>query len=1195
MLLSALVVPSVTVSAEEVFILPDSVDNSTSPYFPEIGNQGSMGSCASWAHVYYSFTYAVNKSRGIKTTPENTFSPQWSYNLTSNGEGEGSTSADLEWFLEKQGGVTLSMVPYVEDPVNWCSDLNVWRESINNRLADTIKYKDIGSRYSSVTSPDDEDLLEVKTALANGEVLTFSTEIYSWVTTRLKTHKDAPENNKFEGEEAVKFVNGGEGSHAMTIVGYNDNIWVDINDNGKVESGEIGAFKVANSWGKGYHNDGFVWLAYDAVNAESSVAGFDGPERRNKATRGIESVVPRPYGDGTDVYIKYNFKAGNRRENHIIITAEKDGTEYTYKAFFPLLTLTSGEAKIPYDGNMLIALDNVIPDISAENFSDYNWSVTFVDKNKDECETVYRDAEIVIESTNQSFRPQNAYPITLNGESKTVEFAKTDLNHATVYYRGYSNPSLSYNLDGKWIENCPMESNTEREGYVYKLVIDLKDKASADIFFTDSKGNKDDNNGKKYTVTKGLNYFVTEGVAEPIEIDINLEFDKMERAYGHTYSADVKGGYAPYTYNYTFTNLDTNEQNTVKSINEDGSVYYIINNTGNYRLTVEITDFEGTTEEKSVDFEVIDSPFSFSDFDVETEGELFVGKPVDFRAITQFESIIRIGAGYEQYDVLVTKDGKVVYEELIKPVAVDHNKMTSTAEFSWTPTEAGHYGIKISGTDWAKEYAEKTVEFDVVNKAYVYYRGYYSPTLSYKTADGDFASIAMMPCEDEYGYPNMITVDLEDMKNTEVYFSDSNGNKDTNDGEYFTISAGKNYFVTFGAVPRIKAELKCESLTVESGSEVMLETSVTGGYEPYSYLYIIENTQTGEKTYTENSRDLAKLTHTFAEDGTYTVTVFVSDFTGDNTEAKAEINVVAPTEAPTTTTAEVTEPSEAETSTPDETTLPETSVTNPTEIICEVIGIIGDTNGDSKVNIKDATLIQKYIAKMDTEAEIIPEIADCDKDLKINIKDVTLIQKYLAKYDTRNVGEELVRYTVVTLPVPATSVAATVDEPQPTAEKVTTEAPTEATEAPVTTTLPTEPQTTVEPTTTEAPTEVITTTPTEPTTEEVSTAPVELPTLPEVRTVTFTNSHRWTGDIRCYYWGDANTAMTIWPGEVMKSAGVNDFGEDMYTFEVPEGATWIIFNNGTSFQTVDIPFEGEMRYYPLTTQNELGHYNVGTW
>ena len=101
-IISVCVVPSAfTVAAEDVFVLPDSVDNSTSPYFPAIGNQGSMGSCTSWAHVYYSFTYAINKSRGIKTTPENTYSPQWSYNLTSNGESEGSTAADIEWFLEK--------------------------------------------------------------------------------------------------------------------------------------------------------------------------------------------------------------------------------------------------------------------------------------------------------------------------------------------------------------------------------------------------------------------------------------------------------------------------------------------------------------------------------------------------------------------------------------------------------------------------------------------------------------------------------------------------------------------------------------------------------------------------------------------------------------------------------------------------------------------------------------------------------------------------------------------------------------------------------------------------------------------------------------------------------------------------------------------------------------------------------------
>ena len=60
----------------------------------------------------------------------------------------------------------------------------------------------------------------------------------------------------------------------MTIVGYDDDFWVDINNNNNKDNGEIGAFKVANSWGTSVSNytNGYVWLAYDAVGDNSSVA-----------------------------------------------------------------------------------------------------------------------------------------------------------------------------------------------------------------------------------------------------------------------------------------------------------------------------------------------------------------------------------------------------------------------------------------------------------------------------------------------------------------------------------------------------------------------------------------------------------------------------------------------------------------------------------------------------------------------------------------------------------------------------------------------------------------------------------------------------------------------------------------------------------------------------------------------------------
>ncbi len=69
----------------------------------------------------------------------------------------------------------------------------------------------------------------------------------------------------------------------MTIVGYNDNIWIDINSNGKVDDGEKGAFKIANSHGPDYANNGFVWMAYDALNKKSSVLDFTNSNARQGA------------------------------------------------------------------------------------------------------------------------------------------------------------------------------------------------------------------------------------------------------------------------------------------------------------------------------------------------------------------------------------------------------------------------------------------------------------------------------------------------------------------------------------------------------------------------------------------------------------------------------------------------------------------------------------------------------------------------------------------------------------------------------------------------------------------------------------------------------------------------------------------------------------------------------------------------
>lgn len=79
-------------------------------------------------------------------------------------------------------------------------------------------------------------------------------------------------------------------------------------------------------------------------------------------------------------------------------------------------------------------------------------------------------------------------------------------------------------------------------------------------------------------------------------------------------------------------------------------------------------------------------------------------------------------------------------------------------------------------------------------------------------------------------------------------------------------------------------------------------------------------------------------------------------------------------------------------------------------------------------------------------------------------------------------------------------------------------------------------------------------------------------------TVYYKNTNNWN-TVYAYYWSDANTKMTTWPGEKMTSVG-----NGVYRIEVPADAQYIIFNNGNGSQTGDITLVG---------MNKI--YNNGNW
>ena len=77
----------------------------------------------------------------------------------------------------------------------------------------------------------------------------------------------------------------------------------------------------------------------------------------------------------------------------------------------------------------------------------------------------------------------------------------------------------------------------------------------------------------------------------------------------------------------------------------------------------------------------------------------------------------------------------------------------------------------------------------------------------------------------------------------------------------------------------------------------------------------------------------------------------------------------------------------------------------------------------------------------------------------------------------------------------------------------------------------------------------------------------------EAGTVYYKNTNNWS-NVYAYYWSDANTTMTTWPGVKMTNKGNN-----VYSVDIPEGASYIIFTDGGSNKTNDLTIPGVNKIY----------------
>jgi hypothetical protein len=264
--------------------LPLNVDNSELDCFPPIRDQKPLGSCASFSATYYAMTHmtALAKGWNVKSSSDNSnkFSPKWTYNMVNDGKDEGASIYGVYQIMADIGVATWEDVPYNSNYTEWSADKDIWIKALSYKADKAGVIKDLDT---------DVGLNNLKTLLTDGYVLNFTTGLDSWKYSIINNDPSTILDDSYEGLRVCYWTDGKSGPHAMTIVGYNDSLWVDINNNNIVDNGEKGALRVANSWGTSWEDEGFSWIAYDALRKVSALS--DGPKtNRAQAILGAQAT-----------------------------------------------------------------------------------------------------------------------------------------------------------------------------------------------------------------------------------------------------------------------------------------------------------------------------------------------------------------------------------------------------------------------------------------------------------------------------------------------------------------------------------------------------------------------------------------------------------------------------------------------------------------------------------------------------------------------------------------------------------------------------------------------------------------------------------------------------------------------------------------------------------------------------------------
>ncbi len=223
--------------------LPDKVDLTTTNKFPDPGNQGSQGSCTAWACAYAVKTYQeAVEGQYSPSSFEQIFSPSFVYYFTNNAQGDPnrcinaavSTIKTVMDLLKTRGAATLATMSYNETICASPPSQAALDEAKNYTIRD----------YARLTTKN-----EVRRSLSEGNPVIIGIVVG-------ETFMEAGGEEWTLQDYQADLSDPAAGGHAFVIVGYDDSAQ---------------RFKVMNSWGLNWGENGFWYISYEAIDYASQL------------------------------------------------------------------------------------------------------------------------------------------------------------------------------------------------------------------------------------------------------------------------------------------------------------------------------------------------------------------------------------------------------------------------------------------------------------------------------------------------------------------------------------------------------------------------------------------------------------------------------------------------------------------------------------------------------------------------------------------------------------------------------------------------------------------------------------------------------------------------------------------------------------------------------------------------------------